>query len=233
MYKVKTKYSATQAVYQAAIFDLDGVLVDTAKYHYRAWKKLADELGFDFSETDNERLKGVSRMRSLEILMEIAGLDFSEAEKSALAGKKNQWYVELISTLEESDVLPGARECLFALDAMGVPTALASASKNAQVVIERLNLAQFFQCIVDAKLIARAKPDPEVFLAAAKGLGIAPSFSVVFEDAPAGIEGAHAAGMFAVGVGSIEALPDADIVIPDLSHLDVSSLFCAQNGKTA
>lgn len=220
-----TRTSALPQSFNAAIFDLDGVIVNTAKFHYLAWKKLAAELGFDFSEIDNERLKGVSRMRSLEILLELGKLSFSEAEMAALAERKNRWYVELISQLDASELLPGSRECLEILRQMGVPTALASASKNAGTVIERLGIAPLFQYVVDAARVAHAKPDPEIFLTAAKGLRVKPSQAVVFEDAPAGVEAAHAAGMYAIGVGNAESLPDADHVVPDLAHINVTSMF--------
>lgn len=213
--------------FRAAIFDLDGVLVDTAKFHYLAWKRLAADLGFDFTESDNERLKGVSRMQSLEILLEVGGLRFSEAEKVALTERKNNWYVELISNIDESELLPGSRECLEALQKLGTPTALASASKNAAMVIARLGIARYFRHVVDAAQIPNAKPAPDIFLNAAHGLNVNPSEAVVFEDAPAGVAAAHLAGMYAIGVGSAENLPDADRVVPDLRHVDLSSLFRA------
>jgi beta-phosphoglucomutase len=217
--------ASTAGTFAAAIFDLDGVLVDTARYHYLAWKRLADEYGFRFSEEDNERLKGVSRMRSLEILLEIGNVQASDVEKEALAARKNVWYVEQISALDETALLPGSRECLEALGRMEVPVALASASKNAKMVIERLKIAPLFQYVVDAAQITKAKPAPDIFFAAAKGLGVKPTSAVVFEDAPAGIEAAHAAGMFAVGVGAAQSLPDADSIISNLSELNLALLF--------
>ena len=126
-----------------AIFDLDGVIVDTAKYHYQAWKRLAAELGFDFSETHNERLKGVSRMRSLEILLEVGGMHKTPAEMEQLADKKNRWYVEYISAMDESEILPGALEFLQEAKAAGAKIALGSASKNAHLILDRLNLTRF------------------------------------------------------------------------------------------
>ncbi len=142
-----------------------------------------------------------------------------------MAERKNQWYVELISNLDASELLPGSYECLTALRQMGVPCALASASKNAGIVIDQLGLAPLFQYVVDTSRIAHAKPDPEIFLTAAKGLGVLPAEAVVFEDAPAGVEAARAAGMFAIGVGSIDALLEADRVVPDLAHVDFVTLF--------
>jgi beta-phosphoglucomutase len=209
-----------QKEFRAAIFDLDGVLVDTAKYHYQAWKRLAAELGFDFSEKDNELLKGISRMRSLEILLEIGNFKIPDVEKHVLADRKNRWYADSLKALDHSALLPGAMECLTVLHDGGVPVALASASKNAAMVIEKLRIAPLFQYVVDAAKIANAKPSPDIFLDAAKGLGVESASVVVFEDAPAGIEAAHAAGMIVVGIGTVEALPAADMIATDLSRLD-------------
>ncbi len=208
---------------RAAIFDLDGVIVDTAKYHYLAWKRLANELGFDFTQTDNERLKGVSRTRSLEILLEIGGLTLDDAVKSQLAKKKNDWYVDYIYHMDESEILPGAAEYLRAIRAKGVKTALGSASKNAPLILERLGISSLFDVIVDGNKVSQAKPDPEVFLCAAEGLNMLPAHCVVFEDAEAGIEAAHRAGMSAVGIGKANVLQDADIIISGLSELMILS----------
>jgi len=209
----------------AAIFDLDGVLVDTAKYHFLAWKRLAGALGIEFSETDNERLKGVSRDESLMILLDFGGLQVSATERTALAEKKNCWYIERISQLDESDLLPGASEYLTKLRAIGIPIALASASRNARAVLDRLKIAHFFSATVDGNQLSKAKPDPEIFLLAAAQLGHKPAECVVFEDASAGIAAALAAGMFAVGIGQPTALASADFVVPDLAHCDIFQLF--------
>ncbi|HHT72767.1 MAG TPA: beta-phosphoglucomutase [Firmicutes bacterium] len=209
---------------ELAIFDLDGVLVDTAKYHYQAWKRLAAELGFHFSEEHNERLKGVSRMRSLEILLEVGGLEKSLAEKEQLAEKKNRWYVEYISAMDESEILPGALEFLQEVKAEGVQIALGSASKNARLILDRLHLTGYFDFIVDGTLVSKAKPDPEVFSLAAQVLKVAPEKCVVFEDAAAGIEAGRRAGMFTVGVGSSQILHEANIVIPSLDQASFKSL---------
>lgn len=160
--------------FKGAIFDLDGVIVDTAKYHYLAWKRLARELGFEFSEVHNERLKGVSRIRSLEILLEVGNLQFSEEEKTALAERKNQWYLEYITQMDESEILPGAKEYLTKLKQNGIKIALGSASKNAVLIIKNLNIIELFDVIVDGNRVAKAKPDPEVFLLGAKDLNIPP-----------------------------------------------------------
>ncbi|MEK5464417.1 beta-phosphoglucomutase [Paenibacillus sp. FSL R7-0210] len=204
---------------KGAIFDLDGVIVDTAKYHYLAWRSLAGELGFPFTEQDNERLKGVSRMRSLDILLEIGGLEYSEAEKLAMAEKKNRLYVEYISGLDESELLPGVRAYLNALRARGVAIALGSASKNAEFILEKLNIAGLFDVVIDGNKVARAKPDPEVFQSACRELGLEPQDCVVFEDAEAGVAAGKAAGMRVVGIGKPEVLKAADLVISGLHEL--------------
>ncbi len=203
----------------AAIFDLDGVIVDTAKYHYLAWKRLANENGFDFTEADNERLKGVSRTRSLEILLEIGGLTMVESAKEALAAQKNDWYVDYIRHMDASEILPGTADYLQRLRKRGVKTAIGSASKNAPLILERLEIASLFDVVMDGTKVQQAKPDPEVFLRAAGELGISPESCVVFEDAEAGIEAARRAGMGAVGIGRPAALKDADMVIAGLYQL--------------
>lgn len=209
----------------AALFDLDGVIVDTAKYHYLAWKELAQGLGFDFSEADNERLKGVSRMRSLEILLEIGGLELDEDTKLKLAERKNRRYVEYIRQLQQSDLLPGARECLLRLRARGVKTALGTASRNSPLILDRLGITDLFDAIIDGHKAHKAKPDPQVFLLGAEELGVRPERCVVFEDAEAGIRAAKAAGMYAVGIGRPEVLKEADLVVDGLIHFDIDSLF--------
>jgi beta-phosphoglucomutase len=204
---------------QGAIFDLDGVLVDTAKYHYLAWRRLAQELGFDFSEQDNERLKGVSRMRSLEILLEIGNYPMTDGEKAAAAARKNAWYVEYLHTLDKSAVLPGSEEVLESLKARGIKIALGSASKNAPLILERLGIAGFFDAVIDGNAVSNAKPNPEVFLKGAEALGISPHLCVVFEDALAGIEAARSGGMRVIAIGNPELLPGADRYITCLKDL--------------
>jgi beta-phosphoglucomutase len=206
---------------RAAIFDLDGVIVDTAKYHYLAWKRLANENGFDFTEADNERLKGVSRVRSLEILLEIAGLTVDEAVKEKMAAQKNGWYVEYIRNMNASEILPGAVNYLESLRSKGIKTALGSASKNAPLILERLGIAALFDSVVDGNKVHLARPDPEVFLRAASELNIPPVSCVVFEDAEAGVEAARRAGMGVVGIGKPAALKEADMVIDGLYQLEV------------
>ncbi|MGI6084979.1 MAG: beta-phosphoglucomutase [Acetivibrionales bacterium] len=203
---------------KAALFDLDGVIVDTAKYHYLAWQRLANELGFIFTEKDNERLKGVSRIRSLEILLEVGGVlgSFSEAEMTEMAERKNRWYVEYISKMDESEILEGTLECLNGFKDIGVKIALGTASKNALLILKNLRIKHYFDAIVDGNKVTRAKPDPEVFLACAKELKVIPEECVVFEDAQAGLDAAKAAGMKAVAIGKPDNLTGYDRIFSGL-----------------
>jgi beta-phosphoglucomutase len=205
----------------AFIFDLDGVITDTAEYHFLAWQVLANDLGITFTREDNERLKGISRMESLEIILEIGGRssDFSETDKEALATKKNDHYLTLITKITPSDILPGIKELLAAIKSNGLKLGLASASKNAFTVMESLGLKDEFDVIVDAKTIQNGKPDPEVFLTAAKLLDVKPEFCIGVEDAVAGVEAIKAAGMFAVAIGPKETFPLADVVYNQTGEL--------------
>jgi len=210
---------------RACIFDLDGVVVDTAKYHYLAWKELAAGLGFSFSEKDNERLKGVSRMASLDILLEVGGIRASEAEKQQMAEQKNKRYLEYITRMTPDEVLPGVRDFLKALRTAGIKVALGSASKNARVILKQTGITSLFDAVADGMNVGKAKPDPEVFLKAAELLGICPEECIVFEDAVAGVEAAHRAGMKCIGVGDAAVLKDADAVIGGFTELkDAGSL---------
>ncbi|MCL2557150.1 MAG: beta-phosphoglucomutase [Treponema sp.] len=204
---------------RGAIFDLDGVLVDTARYHFLAWRRLARELGFEFREEDNERLKGVSRMRSMEILLEIGGLELDERARKEAAERKNLWYAQSLGGLDESALLPGAREYLLFLRENGAPAALGSASRNARPVLERLGLSALLDAVIDGNSVSRAKPDPEVFLKGAEALGLAPQACVVFEDALAGVQAARAAGMSVIAVGKETLLPGADFWISSLADM--------------
>lgn len=225
--RVGSESAPQQTGYRAAIFDLDGVIVDTARYHYQAWKALAHRLGFDFTEKDNERLKGVSRMSSLAILLEIGGLDVPEAERLALAEEKNRIYVGLLTGLTGDSILPGSRELLADLRARSVKTALGSASRNAPFVLEKLGIEGLFDTIVDGKRASRAKPDPQCFLLCAGDLGVGRECCVVFEDAEAGLQAAKRAGMLAIGVGRKDDLPSADLLIARLSTFRVDSIAWA------
>ncbi len=201
------------------IFDLDGVIVNTARYHYLAWKRLADELGLAFSEQDNELLKGVSRTRSLEIILELNKRSMSQAEIDEYCARKNGYYVDYIREITPGDVLPGAAEFLEDARREGIRTALGSASKNARPILEKLQLAHLFDFVVDGTMVSQAKPDPEVFLTGAKALQLPPQDCVVFEDAVAGIVAAHNGGMKAVGVGNSEVRDCCDFYIPSFLGL--------------
>lgn len=206
------------------IFDLDGVLVDTAKYHYLAWKEIAMELGIDFTEKDNERLKGISRSRSMEILLEIGNRCMEMAEQEAYCTKKNKRYVEFISAMQEDEVLPGVKEFLTQAKAKGYRIALGSASKNSGLILDRLHLRDYFDVIIDGTKVEKAKPDPEVFVRGAMELGVACEECIVFEDSEAGIEAAHRGHMKTVGIGCRENLPEADIVIKNLKEYSVEEI---------
>ncbi len=205
--------------FKGAIFDLDGVLVDTAKYHYEAWKMLAEQLGFDFTMDDNERLKGVSRMQSLEILLEIGGITITDEKKMELAEQKNACYVRLIKEIDESELLMGAKEYLCFLKGKGIKIALGSASKNAMTILNNLGIVPLFDAIIDGNKVNRTKPDPEVFTKAVDELRLTPSDCIVFEDAVAGIEAAKNAGISTVGIGDRMILKDADFVVKGLYEL--------------
>lgn len=208
---------------QACIFDLDGVIVDTAKYHYRAWRKLANSLGFDFSETDNEQLKGVSRMQSLDIILDIGKKTLEESSKQALANQKNDWYLEYIAAMTPNEILPGIVNFLDELKTQNMRIALGSASKNAVLTLEKVKLLDRFEIIIDGTKTTRSKPDPQVFLVGAVGLGIAPKNCIVFEDAIKGIEAAHKAGMYAVGVGTSD-FTRAHAVIPSFEKVNFEAI---------
>jgi beta-phosphoglucomutase len=209
---------------KACIFDLDGVIVDTAVYHYKAWKRLADELNLRFTEHDNELLKGVSRVRSLEIILELNGVTKTVAEQTELATQKNNWYVDMINQMTPAEILPGAKEFLEACRAAGIKTALGSASKNSSTILAKINMAHLFDAIVDGNHVSKAKPDPEVFLKGAEALGVSPAECVVFEDAIAGVEAAINGGMKVVGIGDPEVLNKANIVVSGLDKMSLELL---------
>ncbi|MNO79707.1 Beta-phosphoglucomutase [compost metagenome] len=209
---------------QACIFDLDGVICDTAHYHYLAWKQLADELGFEFTKEDNERLKGVSRMDSLDILLEIGQLTVDEETKLVFADRKNQVYVDFIRQIGPEEILDGIKPFLVALRARGIKIALGSVSKNAEMILNNLQLKSYFDVIIDGTKITNAKPDPEVFLRGAQELSVTPDACVVFEDAYSGIEAAIRAGMKCVGVGDPDILGRADKIISGFQDVKLSLL---------
>jgi beta-phosphoglucomutase len=209
---------------RAAIFDLDGVIVDTAHYHYLAWKQLSAELGIDLTLEDNERLKGVSRMRSLEIILEIGGVTLPERDKELLADKKNRWFVELIEKMTPSEIFPGVQNLIEEFRSKGIRIGLASSSKNAPRVLDLLQIRSQFDVIVDGTMITHSKPDPEIFLLAASRLALEPKDCVVFEDAEAGVEAALRAGMKCVGVGDESQLGQANIVIAKTGNFRTEDL---------
>jgi len=208
----------------ACIFDLDGVIVDTATYHYKAWKRLANSLGFDFTHEQNEQLKGISRMDSLDLVLGWGNTQKSDSEKLQLAQQKNAWYLEFIGQMKADEILPGVRQFIEELKAAGIRIALGSASKNSAEILERTGISDFFDVIVDGNSVTRSKPDPEVFSRGAELLGLAPESCVVIEDAAAGIEAAHRAGMKVIGIGDPEVLKNADLVLPDTQKLSIQEL---------
>ncbi len=209
---------------KACIFDLDGVIVDTARYHFIAWKALADELGFEFTEKDNERLKGVSRMRSLDILLEIGNKKFSQEKKEELAARKNEHYRSFITQMKPDEILPGAADFIKELKEHRILIALGSASKNAMTILDRLQLIEWFDAVIDGTKVSKAKPDPEVFLKGADELNVKPEECVVFEDAEAGVEAALAGGMKCIGIGSPEVLGKAHLVVAGLHEMSFEML---------
>lgn len=218
---------------KGCIFDLDGVIVDTAKYHYLAWKKIADEFGFVFTEKDNERLKGVSRMASLDILLSIGGVHLSEGEKLQIADKKNEIYLGYILKMTPDEVLPGVLTFLKTLRDQGIKISLGSASKNAKTILHQVGIENLFDAVADGTNVSKAKPDPEVFLKGAELLNLSPADCVVFEDARAGIEAAHRAGMKCVGIGDSVTLREADIVVGGFLDLSIEKgkLKIINNGE--
>jgi beta-phosphoglucomutase len=205
---------------QAFIFDLDGVLTDTAEYHFLAWKQLATQLGIEFSRADNELLKGVDRMGSLELILQLGQKQLSQDEKLMLAEQKNTEYLKLVESMSPADLFPGVLPLFSSLKAAGVKTALASASKNAALVLQKLCIPDLFDYVADSNLIKNGKPDPEIFLTCAQALGVAPERCIGVEDAPAGVTAIKAAGMYALGIGGPHALTQADLVIPAVSALN-------------
>src|ERR1700744_371622 len=214
---------------KACIFDLDGVIVDTAVYHYKAWKKLANQLGFDITEHQNEQLKGVSRVRSLELILQWGGVTKTAAEQEELATRKNNWYVDMINNMTPAEILPGAKEFLETCRAAGLKTALGSASKNSMTILNKINLAYLFDAVIDGNKVSKAKPDPEVFLKGAEELNVSPAECVVFEDAIAGVEAAIAGGMKVVGIGSPQVLGEADMVVKGLNEMTIAKLSLLGN----
>ncbi|WHY85651.1 beta-phosphoglucomutase [Neobacillus novalis] len=214
---------------KAVIFDLDGVITDTAEWHYAAWKELANRIGIDFNREFNEELKGISRMESLEKILVFGGKAglYSESEKLELAKTKNDQYVQLLTKMKPDDIFPGIKELLEELKAKGVLIGLASASKNAPAILQSLEITNYFQTVVNPDEVERGKPAPDIFLKAAEKLAVSPAECIGIEDATAGIMAIKDAGMFAVGVGTIEKMKQAgaDLVVEDTRELVLSVLL--------
>ena len=204
---------------KGVIFDLDGVIVDTAKYHFLAWKNLAYKLGIEFTEAHNELLKGVSRVKSLEILLDIGNVKLSEEKKQEILVSKNEEYLKYITKMGPEEILPGASELLDTLDEIGIQYVLGSASKNAPLILKQVNLYERFIGIVDGNSVSKAKPDPEVFLIGAKKLNLKPEQCIVFEDAIAGVEAANAANMISIGIGDKNTLSQACFNFNNLTEI--------------
>ncbi|MBF6607444.1 MAG: beta-phosphoglucomutase [Flavobacterium sp.] len=214
---------------KAFIFDLDGVIVDTAKYHFLAWQKIADQLGIEFTPEHNEQLKGVSRIRSLDIIIGLGKTEASEENKKIWLTQKNDDYLSYIEKMGSDEILPGVITTLQYLRENNQPIALGSASKNARPILEKVGILHYFDAIVDGNDVTNAKPDPEVFLQAAKLLNVDAVNSVVFEDSIAGIQAANNAGMISVGIGDESVLNEAQFIFPDFSHIDTNFLEALLN----
>jgi len=213
------------------IFDLDGVIVDTAKYHYLAWKKLAIELGFEFTIEQNELFKGVSRKRCLEILLEIGEIKATQEQFDTWMVEKNEDYLAYIDKMDESEILPDVPKILKYLKENNIPIALGSASKNAKPILKKVKLLGYFDFIVDGNSVTKAKPDPEVFLIAAKNMNIAPENCIVFEDAVAGIEAANNAKMTSIGIGEEKTLNEANFNFNNFTEINLSFIKKLLNNK--
>jgi beta-phosphoglucomutase len=209
----------------AFLFDLDGVIVDTAVFHYKAWKRLANQLGFDIDEEFNETLKGISRMDSLDAILKHGGVNLSQSEKEKYAKIKNDWYLELVNQMTVNDILPGVENFLKESRELGIKIALGSASKNASLILEKTGILGLFDAIIDGNHVSKSKPDPEVFLKGAEALEVENDTCVVFEDAFAGVQAAKAAGMVAVGIGSVDVLNNADFVVKGLFEMSPSQII--------
>ena len=214
------------AMIQAVLFDLDGVLVSTDEYHYRSWLKISKEEGFDFFDHEfNHQFRGVARMECVEILTRASGRSYTPEQKKEIADRKNRYFAESLSSVTPEELLPGALAALKELKKRGIKIAVASNSRNAKPIIKQVGIEQYLDAIVDGHEIENSKPDPEVFLLAARNVGVEPGDCIVVEDAIAGLEAAKRAGMKALGIGTRERLPNADIVVSDLASISVDKLL--------
>lgn len=202
------------------IFDLDGVIVDTAKYHFLAWQKIANQLGINFTHEHNEQLKGVSRIQSLELILKIGNISLTQNEKDQLLIEKNENYLSYLVNMDSSELLPNVLEVLTFLKSQKQLIALGSASKNARPILEKTGINSFFDAIVDGNDVSNAKPDPEVFLVAAQKVSKTATEAIVFEDSVAGIEAANIANMLSVGIGEVQVLNKAKYVFKDFSQIN-------------
>jgi beta-phosphoglucomutase len=210
------------------IFDLDGVLVTTDELHFQSWKQLTAAEGIPFDRTINHRLRGISRLESLEIVLEQSPRTYTPEKKRALAERKNALFRELLEKLTPADLLPGALDMVTELRRRGIKTAVASSSRNTPLIMDRLDLWPHFDAVADGNDITRSKPDPEVFLLAARRLGLPPQDCLVIEDAVAGVESARRAGMAVFGIGMPATLPGVSRLAPDLAHVTVDELLAAR-----
>lgn len=206
------------------IFDLDGVIVDTAKYHYLAWKKIADSLDIEFTHEHNELLKGVSRVRSLDIILDLGKVTASQEQKDQWLVQKNDDYLSYLVDMDETEILPGVMAVLEFLKENNQPIALGSASKNARPILEKTGILSYFDAIVDGNDVSNAKPDPEVFLIAAKQLKVTPEDSIVFEDSVAGVQAANIANMTSIGIGEENVLHEAKYLFKDFTFISTDFL---------
>lgn len=211
-------------IIQGYIFDLDGVIVDTAKYHYNAWRRLANSMGFDITIEQNENLKGVSRKESLEYILSLGGKTVSEKDQEDMAALKNEWYVESISNMDESELLDGAVDILKELKAKNLKIALGSASRNSRRILQATKIIDYFDAIIDGTVTTESKPHPQVFLMGAEALGLDPEQCVVFEDSINGVKAANTGGFLSIGVGSVDILIEADHVIDGLHQTSVAHI---------
>lgn len=211
--------------YKACLFDLDGVLVDTAIYHFQAWKMLGENFNYQLTEEQNEQLKGVSRVESLNRILDWASYSATDEQKEAWLKEKNDNYLQLISNMNPSEILPGVIDFLDQIKEEGYKIALGSASKNAEIILEKTGLMPWFDLIIDGNKVSKSKPDPEVFLKGAEGLSLLPSECIVFEDAQAGVEAAIKGGMKVIGIGEANVLSDADKVIPNFVGINSAELL--------
>ncbi|CAL67100.1 beta-phosphoglucomutase [Christiangramia forsetii] len=207
--------------HKAFIFDLDGVIVDTAKFHFLAWRKLANDLGFDFTEEQNEQLKGVSRVESLKKILKWGDRQLSEEEFNRQMALKNENYLSYVEEMDQKEILPGVEKVLNYLIEHNIPFALGSASKNARTILKKIDLYDKFDAIVDGTDVSKAKPDPEVFLIAAEKLNTEPQNCVVFEDSVAGVQAANNGEMTSIGIGNKKVLDEADYIFADFREIEI------------